>query len=336
MNNTSSSSTASTSTSSAPEITITAGPAVCSSANFDHCYDIESILTPTVYVIVTVSDSASAGGAEVITSGDPILTQSDNIITMTDQSVSAPTTAIVQISYSESAGTSCFPATLTTILTDSSQTQCSQAPGEPIFTAPPQVTKTRVFIKAREDDTQGKGTDQGSSSTAAPNGTSGNMNTDMAADTGTVFSTTQPAPTSNDSQTTEGSPQPTDSSNHPITSSSGSNPQVTGSTPIPINATSALTDSNNTPTGSSTTLLSGQKSSVGAPTGSVTNESGKPIVSTSFTTIAEVSNGSTKFVTSAVATMTIAGSSGSGAGSNFIFNGEVLLGAMGLAAFFGL
>ncbi|KAF3904268.1 hypothetical protein AA313_de0205658 [Arthrobotrys entomopaga] len=202
-------------TSSAPVITLTAGPEVCSSANFDHCYDIETILTPTVYIILTVSNSASAGDAEPITSGDPILTQSDNIITATDQDISAPTTAIVEISYSESSGTSCFPATVTTILTDSGQAPCPQAPGEPFFTAPPQVTKTRVVIKAQDDDTQGKSSDEGNSATAAPNGNPGTTDTNMAINTGTavpVSSTnlnvppTQPTPTDNGGQNTEGSP----------------------------------------------------------------------------------------------------------------------------------
>ncbi|KAK6541911.1 hypothetical protein TWF694_007687 [Orbilia ellipsospora] len=292
-NDTSDGLVSSTSTSSAPETTITVGPEVCSSAGFDHCYNIISVLTPTVYVIITVSDSASAGGAEPITSGDPILTQTDNIITATDESITAPTTALVRINYSESTGTTCFPATVTSTLTGS-DLQCLQATGAPFFSEPPQVTKTRVVIKAREDDTQGKGTDSGNGSTATPNVNPGpSTDTNMAVNTGTSAAPgptnnvpTQAAPTDNGASNTEGPPQ---------------------------------------------------------PTGQATNEQGKSIVSTSFTTIAEVSNGSTKFITSAVATMTqpapptgTTGGSGSGAGPNRIVNAEFLLGALGFAAVIGL
>ncbi|KAK6530532.1 hypothetical protein TWF694_003874 [Orbilia ellipsospora] len=325
MNNTSGGSTTSMSTSSltnsmstssVPAVTLTAGPEVCSSANFDHCYDIETILTPTVYIILTVSDSASAGGAETITSGDPILSQSGNIITATDQVISAPTTAIVDISYSISSGTSCYPATVTSILTDSGQTQCPQAPGEPFFTAPPQVTKTRVVIKAQDDDTQGKSSDQGNSATAAPNGNTGTTNTNAEINTGTVvpISSTNNMPTQltpTSAQNTGASPPPTGPSNFQSTVSSGSELQATGSNSIPTNTNPASTNSNNNP--------------------------GTLTVSASFTTITEVNNGSTRLITSSLATMTtsastIPGGAGSGAGPNRIFDANFLLGAIGFVA----
>ncbi|EPS44783.1 hypothetical protein H072_1213 [Dactylellina haptotyla CBS 200.50] len=387
----------SSSTSSAPEVEITAGPEVCAGANFDNCYNIISILTPTVYVILTVTDAADAPGADPITSGDPILTESQNIATATDEAVEPPTTAIVDIIYFSSTGTTCFPSTgVTSTLTNSADHPCLQATGGPVNTAPAEVTKTRVFIKAREDDTQGKGTDGGNGATTTP----GNTDTAQNVETTSPPGNTENIPTQ--APTTDGSPQPTGTIptsaetttqatevstgtipttiagdaatgstttipvdlNSSISSTSSvsaseamtmtpsdsisssadtSIPSSTGSSSPPTDSSSAPTDSNNTSMDSVTTpSSSGQQSSKGTSTDAGQNETGKPEVTTSFTTIAEVSNGSTKFVTSAVATMTrsqpsvTTTGSGSGAGSNHMFNAEIFLGAVGMAAMFGL
>ncbi|TGJ69180.1 hypothetical protein EYR41_005239 [Orbilia oligospora] len=370
-----------TSTTDAPESAVTLPPETCSSAGFEHCYRIITILTPTVYVILTADDPATIADAEPITSGDPILTQTDNIAS-SGQSIEVPTTALVEIRYSSSTGTTCVDAlTTVSVLADDGDSECPMATA-PFFSAPDQVTKTRVIRKVREDDTQGKGTETGgggggeTSPTPAPGSTTdGNFaavtTTDPAPEPTGGDTPTEPtqtdngaAPTDDGTPTTEDNPQPTEGpTEEPVEEPTGTSPTSTEETPqetenttdssIPpsIDSTSTptedpstsiptSTDSNDTPTDNPTTQTSGSESSRRAPTG--LNESGKPEVSTAFTTIAETSDGMTKFLTSAVATMTrsaptpTTSDGGSGAGPNFIVKAQVLFGAVGLAAVVGL
>ncbi|KAF3920411.1 hypothetical protein ABW20_dc0103726 [Dactylellina cionopaga] len=388
------------STTSAPESTITLAPEVCLTADLGRCYYIISTIDAFVYLILTVTDSAGIPpDAEPITSGDPILSESGNIATATDQSVEALTTAVLGINYSESLGTTCDPATITSTLSESPSPACIQ--GTQFFSAPPQVTKTRVVIKAREDTGQNKETEDGGNNPTSP-APDGNTNLPVntettptptpAPESPTEGAPTQGPTTENPAPTTEDAPQPTENTTGTNPTSSENTPQETenptgtmppttiagdagttsatiGSTSdtsmsedtpssdstfpttdtsipsytdsTPADSTSIPTDSNTTPADSLTTLVtSSQQSSSGAPTGANQNERGKPEVTTSFTTIAEVSNGSTKLVTSAVATMTrsaaqTSSTGGSGAGSNYVFNAEFLLGAVGMAAVLG-
>ncbi|KAF3141766.1 hypothetical protein TWF703_001788 [Orbilia oligospora] len=409
-----------TSTTDAPESAVTLPPETCSSAGFEHCYRIITILTPTVYVILTADDPATIADAEPITSGDPILTQTDNIAS-SGQSIEVPTTALVEIRYSSSTGTTCVDAlTTVSVLADDGDSECPMATA-PFFSAPDQVTKTRVIRKVREDDTQGKGTETGgggggeTSPTPAPGSTTdGNFaavtTTDPAPEPTGGDTPTEPtqtdngaAPTDDGTPTTEDNPQPTEGpTEEPVEEPTGTSPTSTEETPqetenttgttttsapevpttiaVPSSSSSTSaseetpssdstlpitdssippsidststptedpstsipisTDSNDTPTDNPTTQTSGSESSRRAPTG--LNESGKPEVSTAFTTIAETSDGMTKFLTSAVATMTrsaptpTTSDGGSGAGPNFLVKAQVLFGAVGLAAVVGL
>ncbi|KAK6510590.1 hypothetical protein TWF506_009693 [Arthrobotrys conoides] len=356
-----------TSTTDLPESTVTLPPEICSSAGFEYCYQVLEILTPTVYVILTADDPATIADAEPITSGDPILTQTNNIAS-SGESIVVPTTASVAVYYSQSMGTTCTdPIRFTSILADDGDSECIMA-SAPFFSAPDQVTKTRVIRKAREDDTQGKGSETGgggggqTSATAAPGSTTdGNFaaitTTDPAPEPTGGDTPTEPtpdptdggaAPTDNGTPTTEDNAQPTEGpTEEPIEEPTDSSiPPSTDSTSTPTEDTptstftSSSTDSNDTPTDNSTTQTSGSESSRRAPTG--LNESGKPEVSTAFTTIAEVSDGMTKFVTSAVGTTTrssptpTTSDGGSGAGPNFLVKAQVLFGAVGLAAVVGL
>ncbi|KAF3294385.1 hypothetical protein TWF132_003374 [Orbilia oligospora] len=319
-----------TSTTDAPESAVTLPPETCSSAGFEHCYRIITILTPTVYVILTADDPATIADAEPITSGDPILTQTDNIAS-SGQSIEVPTTALVEIRYSSSTGTTCVDAlTTVSVLADDGDSECPMATA-PFFSAPDQVTKTRVIRKVREDDTQGKGTETGgggggeTSPTPAPGSTTdGNFaavtTTDPAPEPTGGDTPTEPtqtdngaAPTDDGTPTTEDNPQPTEGpTEEPVEEPTGTSPTSTEETPQETENTTGL------------------------------NESGKPEVSTAFTTIAETSDGMTKFLTSAVATMTrsaptpTTSDGGSGAGPNFIVKAQVLFGAVGLAAVVGL
>ncbi|KAK6353987.1 hypothetical protein TWF730_008407 [Orbilia blumenaviensis] len=294
----------SSSTTEAVESTVTLPAASCSSLGFEYCYRIIEVLTPTVYVIITADDPATVTGAEPITSGDPILTQTDNIAS-SGESISAPTTAVVGLYYSQTSSTTCDPATITSVLADDGDMECIMA-SAPFFSAPGQVTKTRVIRKAQEDDTQGKGTETSDGgagqTTAAP---APGSTTDSPA----AVTTTDPAP-----EPTSGGDTPTE--------------------PAPTDEPAPTTEDNSQPTEEPTDGPTEE------PTGK--NESAKPEVSTAFTTIAETSGGTTKFVTSAVATMTRSAPSpstsdgDSGAGSNFLVKAQVLFGAVGLAAVVGL
>ncbi|KAJ6259647.1 hypothetical protein Dda_5285 [Drechslerella dactyloides] len=428
---TDSDSTSSTTTS---DTLVTLAPDACLTSNLESCYNVLEIIAPTVYVILTLSESdvpESLAAEETIASGDPILTQTENILTATDDIIVPPTTAKVRISWTESAGTTCDEATITSTLTNSDDVECAQSTAA-FFTPPPQVTKTRVFIKAREDDTQRKGTETGNNDITVPTSRGGgggggggsDPNTDASPPTDAAQPTKEPvqsptgggggsppddnaAPTenSNGSPTdredgyptpTGGAARPTENQtgtiNYNIPSSTesaepekppgtvetGTDEQTPSDSPVsspdspdsPVSAPQSPSNSPNfapqspsdspvsssdsppSPTdsnrpgpnnsnpisaGSPTTLTSGRPPSGTSP-GAGRNESGKQELITSYTTIAEVSNGSTRFVTSAVATMTRATTQeATGAASpNNMVKAELLLGAVGLAAVFGL
>ncbi|KAK6529452.1 hypothetical protein TWF281_008625 [Arthrobotrys megalospora] len=291
-----------TTTTDAPETLVTLPPASCASAGFESCYQILALLTPTVYVIVTADTTIA--DAEPITSGDPVLTQTDNIATGSE-SLRPPLTASVAIYYSESLGTTCITSTATSVLTDNGDSECFFSTVG-FFSPPDAVTKTRVLLKAREDDSENKGTETGggggqTSATAVPGGTTENI---------PAVTTAEPVPTGDDTPT---EPAPTDDPAPAPTTEDGSQP-TEGPTEGPVEEPTE------------------------EPTGQ--DETGKPEVTTSFTTIAEVSGSSTRFVTSAVATMTRSApastTSNGGSGPNYLVKAQVLFGAVGLAAVVGL
>ncbi|KAK6344323.1 hypothetical protein TWF696_007963 [Orbilia brochopaga] len=342
---TSSDSTSSTTTSEVDTL-VTLAPDACAAAGLESCYNILEIIAPTVYVIFTLEESdvpESLAAEETIASGDPILTQTDNIVTATDEIIIPPTTAVVRISYSESSGTTCDDATITSTLTNSDDPECAQSTAA-FFTPPPQVTKTRVFIKAKEDDTQRKGTDGGGDNIASPTNGGGGSSpnpsparpTDAA---GPTNDTNEPvlSPTDGGSPTEGSSPpengSPTQNSNgSPTENSNGSPTDNTNGSPTQNDSPSSNGGGGSGGGGSAPRPTDNQT----GPGGS--DESGKPELSTSFVTIAEVTNGSTRFVTSAVATMTRSSTvqATGAANSNNMVKAELLLGAVGLAAAFGV
>ncbi|KAF3909007.1 hypothetical protein ABW21_db0202903 [Orbilia brochopaga] len=418
---TTSDSTDTSSTTTTSDTLVTLAPDACLTAGLESCYNILQIIAPTVYVILTLTESSvpeSLSGEETITSGDPILTQTENILTATDEQISPPVTAVVRVSYTESSGTTCDDATITSTLTNSDDEECAQSTVA-FFTPPPQVTKTRVFIKAKEDDTQRKGTDGGGDNIVGPTNQGGgdgsSPNTSRAAPTdaaqptndrnepvlsptdggsptgggsppenGSPTGNSNGSPTENGSPaSTGGAPRPTENQTgtnyipsstksaepeNPGTVGSGTSEQTPSNSPVsspdsppdsppdsssnsssdsspdsPSSPTDSTppspNDSNPTLTGSLTTLVSGRPSSGTRTTGAGQNEAGKSELTTSYTTIAEVSNGSTRFVTSAVATMTRSSSQPQGTGGaspNNIVKAELLFGAFGLAAVLGL
>ncbi|KAF3931548.1 hypothetical protein ABW19_dt0207973 [Dactylella cylindrospora] len=348
--------TLSTSTTDTSDALVTLPPEICPTAGLESCYNIIQILTPTVYVILTVTGSipASLSGEETITSGDPIFTQTDNIATGTDEVAAPPTTAVVRISYSESDGTTCDEATVTSTLTEPEDPQCPVATS--VFgTPPPQATKTRVFVKEREDDTQSKGGDGGGGSSENPTSPTaipgGNTDTGLPVDTGSPATPTEePAPGSTEEVPTSETPEPTGTIPTDTIPAGGASATTssTDASEETSSSDSTSTDSNSTPTttDSPTTLLTsstagsdGESSSSG-----YTGETGKDELSTSFTTIAEVSSGVTNFVTKPIATLTGSSSTAStspgpltgAAGANFALNAEALFGVFGLAAVLGL